>query len=219
MPEAPDTPAAPDATAPARTSRERAKARRRADLLTAAARLFAAEGYDAARLEDIGAAVGVSGPAVYRHFAGKAAVLVEILDTASTGLLEGGHDAVRDLAPGEESLRALIAFHADFAVDNRDVIRVQDRDMSALPAADRAAVTRVQRRYIELWAAQLRLMHPHEDHPTAVFRAQAVLGLLNSTPRSVRRTPADRRARRQTLVSMAWAAASAPLRPEPPVVA
>lgn len=209
MPAAVD-PSAPAASAAAPTSRVAAKARRREDLLAAAARLFAARGFDAVRLEDIGAEVGISGPAIYRHFAGKAAVLVEILDTASTGLLEGGHDAVRDLAPGEESLRALIAFHADFAVDNRDVIRVQDRDMSALPAADRAAVTRVQRRYIELWAAQLRLMHPHEDHPTAVFRAQAVLGLINSTPRSVRRTAADRAARRATLVAMAWAAATAP---------
>ena len=219
MPEAPDTPAALDATAPSRTSRERAKARRRADLLTAAARLFAAEGFDAARLEDIGAAAGVSGPAVYRHFAGKAAVLAEILETASSGLLEGGHDAVRDLAPGAESLRALIAFHADFAVDNRDVIRVQDRDMSSLPAADRTAIARVQRRYIELWVAHLRHLHPGEDHATAVFRAQAVLGMLNSTPHSVRRTPSDRSARRQALTSMAWAAASAPLRPAAPVVA
>ncbi|CAM3684071.1 TetR/AcrR family transcriptional regulator [Micrococcus flavus] len=218
MSEAPVTSAAPG-RAPARTARERAKARRRADLLAAAARLFAAGGYDAARLEDIGAAAGVSGPAVYRHFAGKAAVLVEILETASTGLLEGGHDAVRDLAPGAESLRALIAFHTDFAVDNRDVIRVQDRDMSSLPDADRTAIARVQRRYIELWAAQLRHMHPHEDHATAVFRVQAVLGLLNSTPHSVRRAPSDRSARRQTLVSMAWAAASAPLRPAAPVVA
>ena len=48
------------------------------------------------------------------------------------------------------------------------------------------------------------------DQATAVFRAQAVLGLLNSTPRSVRRTAADRAARRATLVAMAWAAATAP---------
>ena len=48
------------------------------------------------------------------------------------------------------------------------------------------------------------------DRATAVFRAQAVLGLLNSTPRSVRRTAADRAARRATLVAMAWAAATAP---------
>lgn len=197
----------PATTAP--TARETAKARRREDLLTAAARLFAASGFEAVRLEDIGAAAGVSGPAVYRHFSGKAAVLVEILTTASVGLLDGGQDAVQHLEPGPEALRALIAFHADFSLSNRDVIRVQDRDMSSLPPADRAAITRVQRRYIELWAVSMRRMHPDEDHAAAVFRVQAVLGLLNSTPRSVRRTPSDRSARRETLIAMAWAAASA----------
>ena len=83
-------PASPAAPATPPTAREAAKARRRVDLLAAAARLFAARGFDAVRLEDIGAAVGISGPAIYRHFAGKAAVLTAILDTASQDLLDGG---------------------------------------------------------------------------------------------------------------------------------
>lgn len=180
------------------------------DLLAAAARLFAARGFDAVRLEDIGAAVGISGPAIYRHFAGKAAVLTAILDTASQDLLDGGLAAEAQHAPGAETLRALIGFQADFALAQRDVIRVQDRDMSALPDGARTAITRTQRAYIDVWARQLQVVHPQEDRATAVFRAQAVLGLLNSTPRSVRRTAADRAARRATLAAMAWAAATAP---------
>lgn len=199
---------APEAAPP--TSRADAKARRRVDLLAAAARLFAARGFDAVRLEDIGAAVGISGPAIYRHFAGKAAVLVAILDTASQDLLDGALATERDHAPGEDALRALIAFQTDFALAHRDVIRVQDRDMSALPDAERTAVTGTQRAYIDVWARHLRVVHPGEDQATAVFRAQAVLGLINSTPRSVRRAAADRAARRATLVAMAWAAATAP---------
>lgn len=213
------SPAAHGASAPgpsAPTAREAAKARRREDLLTAAARLFAESGFESVRLEDIGAAAGISGPAIYRHFPGKAAVLTEILSTASIGLLEGGHDAAQACAPGVDTLAALIRFHADFSLGNRDVIRVQDRDMSALPPADRADVTRVQRRYIELWAQQLRHVHPDEDHATAVFRVQAVLGLLNSTPHSVRRTSTDRSARRDTLIAMAWAAAVASPAPGAP---
>ena len=82
--------------------------------------------------------------------------------------------------------------------------------MSALPDGARTAITGTQRAYIDVWARQLQVVHPREDQATAVFRAQAVLGLLNSTPRSVRRTAADRAARRATLVAMAWAAATAP---------
>lgn len=209
MPAAVD-PSAPAASAAAPTSRVAAKARRREDLLAAAARLFAARGFDAVRLEDIGAEVGISGPAIYRHFAGKAAVLVAILATASQDLLDGALATEREHDAGEDALRALIAFQTDFALAQRDVIRVQDRDMSALPEDERAAVTGTQRAYIDVWARQLRVVHPSEDQATAVFRAQAVLGLINSTPRSVRRTAADRAARRATLVAMAWAAATAP---------
>ena len=92
-------PASPAAPATPPTAREAAKARRRVDLLAAAARLFAARGFDAVRLEDIGAAVGISGPAIYRHFAGKAAVLTAILDTASQDLLDGGLAAEAQHAP------------------------------------------------------------------------------------------------------------------------
>jgi hypothetical protein len=46
------------------TTRERAKAQRRSALLHAAAALFAERGFERVSLEDLGAAVGISGPAV-----------------------------------------------------------------------------------------------------------------------------------------------------------
>jgi AcrR family transcriptional regulator len=46
-------------------------------LLAAAKQLIAKHGYLGVRLEDIGGAAGVSGPAVYRHFVSKDAVLAE----------------------------------------------------------------------------------------------------------------------------------------------
>lgn len=72
------------------TARNRAKAERRAALLAAAARLFAERGFDGVTLGDIGEAAGVSGPAVYRHVAGKQALLGAILVDVSERLLEGG---------------------------------------------------------------------------------------------------------------------------------
>ncbi|MCJ1707255.1 TetR/AcrR family transcriptional regulator [Microbacterium sp. VKM Ac-2923] len=94
------THAAPSAPAAATgTSRDRAKAERRTALLAAAARLFAERGFDGVTLEDIGAAVGVSGPAVYRHVAGKQALLGAILVDVSERLLAGGR-AATDVARG-----------------------------------------------------------------------------------------------------------------------
>ena len=64
--------------ADAGTARERGKADRTAALLDAATTLFAQRGFAGVSLEQLGAAVGVSGPAVYRHFANKQAVLAAV---------------------------------------------------------------------------------------------------------------------------------------------
>ena len=72
-----------------RRTAQPAKSDRRLQLLAAAERLFAERGFLAVRLEDIGAAAGVSGPAIYRHFPNKEALLVELLVGISTRLLAG----------------------------------------------------------------------------------------------------------------------------------
>ncbi|MCP2371551.1 AcrR family transcriptional regulator [Agromyces terreus] len=196
-----EPPAAP------RTDRERQKADRRAAILTAAARLFAERGYAGVTIEDLGTAVGVSGPAVYRHFPGKSAVLAAILEGASRSLLDGA-DRVRIEAPDAASaLRALIAFHVDFALADADVIAVQDRELEQLDPGVRHEVRSLQRRYVEHWVATLAELRPDRAEMELRFRAHAAFGLLNSTPHSARtpgRRPADG-AVRGILEEMAWA--------------
>lgn len=167
----------------AQTARGRAKASRRAALLTAAARLFAEHGYPGTSIEDLGAAAGVSGPALYKHFSGKQAMLAAILLEASEGLFAGGQEVV-SRATGADALRALVAFHVEFALDNADVIRVQDRDLGQLADDDRHTVRTLQRRYVELWVDVLAGLNPDADRAVLRTRAHAVFGLLNSTPHS-----------------------------------
>ncbi|MTK44357.1 helix-turn-helix domain-containing protein, partial [Nocardia seriolae] len=76
------------------TRREQLKAQRREQLLVAGARLIADRGFLGMRLDDLGAAVGISGPAVYRHFPNKEALLVELLVGISQRLLDGGRAVV-----------------------------------------------------------------------------------------------------------------------------
>ncbi|MGR0319983.1 SACE_7040 family transcriptional regulator [Agromyces sp. ZXT2-3] len=188
------------------TERGRAKADRRAALLAAAARLFAERGYPGVTLEELGQAAGVSGPAVYRHFPGKAAVLAAILVDASRGLLEGGHRTVEEAVTPDDALRALIRFHVDFALANADVIRVQDRDLDSLGDADAHEVRRLQRSYVELWVGVLARLRPDRAESELRIRAHAAFGLINSTPHSARihgRRPADRVVR-SILEDMAW---------------
>lgn len=196
--------ASPEAPVTGETARDRAKAERRAALLTAAAQLFAERGFPRVSLDDLGAAAGVSGPAVYKHFASKQAVLAAILVGASEGLLAGGRAVVADAgADAGLALRRLVAFHVDFALADADVIRVQDHDLDSLADDDRHAVRALQREYVELWVDVLARLRPTDARPALRTRAHAAFGLINSTPHSGR---AGARAARSILESMALAA-------------
>ena len=173
------------------TERDRAKADRHAALLHEASRLFAERGFSGVSLEDLGAAVGVSGPAVYRHFANKQALLGAILVGVSERLLAGGQEVVGTDAAALTQLKALVCFHVDFALSDADVIRVQDRDLASLSEDDRHRVRRLQREYVELWMAVLAEIHPTRAEAELRVRAHACFGLINSTPHSVRRVRAS----------------------------
>lgn len=168
------------------TARERAKADRHDGLLHEAARLFAASGFDGVSLEDLGSAVGITGPAVYRHFASKRALLAAILVRASDDLLSGGQAVVQTPADPDTHLRALVDFHVRFALADADVIRVHDRDLPHMSEDDRHHVRRLQREYVELWIGVLGLLHPDRTPDELRVRAHAGFGLINSTPYSVR---------------------------------
>jgi len=181
---------------------------RREQILRAAAQLFAERGARAVGVDDVGAAVGISGPALYRHFAGKDAMLAEMLVRISERLLAGGSERIA--AAGDDpagQLRALVAFHVDFALDNPALITVQDRDLGALAEADAHRVRQLQRRYVEEWVAVLTRLHPGASTTTCRARAHAVFGLINSTPHSAGRL--GRPAMAELLTTMAEAAARA----------
>jgi AcrR family transcriptional regulator len=179
-------PASEAASASPVTNRSRAKSDRRDKLIAAAERLVAERGFLAVRLEDIGAAVGVSGPAIYRHFPNKEALLVELLVGISTRLLAGAKTVVADASDTETALDGLIDFHLDFAFNESDLIRIQDRDLGYLPAPAKRQVRKAQRQYVEIWVDVLLRCNRADNDADARLMAHAVFGLLNSTPHSVR---------------------------------
>lgn len=158
---------------------------RREQILSTAAELFATRGFHGVSVADLGAAVGISGPALYKHFASKDAVLAEMLESHSDELLAEGGRRVDAAAGPAEALEALVDWHVDFALGNRAVIVVQDRDWASLPPESRERVRTTQLAYVDLWAAQLvRLGRASGTHAHAM--AHAAFGLLNSTPHSGR---------------------------------
>ena len=181
---------------------------RREQILQAAAQLFAERGSRAVGVDDVGAAVGVTGPAIYRHFSSKDAMLAEMLLRISERLADGGRDRVAAAgADPAAQLRALIDFQVEFALDNPALIVVHDRDLTSLPAPEATQVRRLQRQYVEVWVTVLARLHPGGEAAACRARAHAVFGLINSTPHSAGRL--GRPAMHDLLSRMAWAAATA----------
>ena len=114
------------------TRRSRQKSDRRSQLLAAAERLMAERGFLAVRLEDIGAAAGVSGPAIYRHFPTRKRSWSSCWSASApaAGRRLGRCHRCPDPAA---ALNGLIEFHLDFALGEPDPIRIQDRDLAHLP--------------------------------------------------------------------------------------
>jgi AcrR family transcriptional regulator len=171
---------------PAKTSRrDPGRGERKQQILGCAAELFASRGFHGVSVDDLGAAAGVTGPALYRHFRAKEEILAELLVGVSERLLDGGRRRVEAAADPERALAALIEFHVEFALDDPDVITLQERDLESLPPGANRAVRALQHEYVSVWADVIeRLTGCRRDQSVAA--AHAAFGLMNSTPHSAR---------------------------------
>lgn len=166
---------------------------RREEILEIAVRLFATRGYHGVSMDDIGAAAGVTGPALYHHFAGKEAMLAAALVPVSEGLLAGGRERVAgshagwdgqtgDTDGARAALESLIDFHLGFALTHPEVIALQLNELDRLPDEPRRQIRRLQRLYVEEWVGVLTGVHPGISAGEARVLAHAAFGLMNSTP-------------------------------------
>jgi len=150
---------------------------RREQLLEAAADLFAGRGYHAVGIDDIGAAAGITGPGVYRHFASKQALLEQLCDSAMTRILDGA----QELSGAGGSLAALVDLHVGFAVDKRALIGVWAREQRALSDDVRRSLRRRQRAYELVWREALTPLREDLTAEETHLVVTSTLALLNST--------------------------------------
>lgn len=156
---------------------------RREEILDVAVGLFASKGYDGVSMDAIGAAAGVTGPALYHHFKGKEAMLAAALYPVSESLLNGGRARVAQHADDPEAaLVALVDFHVDFALANPAVIALHLHELDRLPEQTRREIRRLQRLYVEVWVSTITALRPELTPAEARVLAHATFGLMNSTP-------------------------------------
>lgn len=160
----------------------RGNGERRDEILDAAAVLFAGRGFHGVSIDDLGASVGLSGPAIYRHFASKEDVLAQMLLRISQRLHDGGARCVTSAADARAALEALLRFHVSFALSQPELITVHGRELANVPEPARRQVRRLQRLYVEEWVGVLAELSPGVPAGRLRTAVHAAIGLLNSTP-------------------------------------
>lgn len=181
---------------------------RREQLLESAAVLFAERGYHAVGIDDIGAAAGISGPGVYRHFASKQALLAALCDRALDRMLDGAQGISAASGDPRASLEALVELHVAFAVDERALIGVWGRELPALSEDLRRSLRRRMRAYEQPWQEVLTCLRDDLAPAEVAVVTGATLAMLNATALSTAGVSRERLA--DLLRTMALAALLAP---------
>lgn len=127
---------------------------RRSAIRLAALRLFAAQGYRSTTMTDIGAAVGIRGPSLYKHVASKHELLTEIMIGTMEQLIADNVAAVAGTDDVREQLRRAVEAHIRYHARHRLEAFVGNREIGSLerPDQDRVLSRRsdYERRFREL---------------------------------------------------------------------
>ncbi len=174
------------------------------EILDAATRLFSERGFTETGIDEIGAAIGVTGPAVYRYFDRKEDLLVAVLDRAvehAAGLADAARAAATS---ADDTLRRLVDGAVAVCIADRALTALYWNEARYLPAPQRRRVERAQRDMIEDFADILREVRPELTPSEARMAVYAASSLMRSV--SNRATSLDEAALQTMLSSMAHAA-------------
>jgi AcrR family transcriptional regulator len=154
---------------------------RKERILAAAADLLARNGYHGVSMSDIGAAAGVTGSAIYRHFESKSALLVALFDRVIDGLLWDEQRIVQEVTDLRWALHQLISGQVDFVVADRELAQIYHNEIHNLPEDDRRRLRRKQRLYLEEWIHLLAELREDIDDLEARVIVHAAIGAIQST--------------------------------------
>lgn len=157
-------------------------------ILQAAAELFHERGYHRVGVVEIGARIGISGPAIYRHFSSKDEILASLFNEAMD---EVTAPTAADEDPHVE-LRALVDRHIAFALGRRELLSIFTHEERSLAEPLRRRFQSRMRQHARRWESLLARCHPEASEREIATAAQAAIGLIHSVvfwPKSALRTP------------------------------
>ncbi len=131
-------------------------------------------------IAEIGAAAGITGSGIYRHFDSKSAVLVALFDRVIDELLRDEQKIVDTIVDLRAALDRLIAGQVEFVVGNRELAQVYYSEINNLPEEDRRRLRRKQRLYLEEWVHLVDELREDLTDTEARAVVHAVIGAIQS---------------------------------------
>jgi AcrR family transcriptional regulator len=149
-------------------------------IIDSAIELFAAKGFHAASVAEIGDRADVQPGALYYHIRSKHELLWEILRRYTEQALQGAEAiTTADLDPVDK-LRKLIGFHVGIIVEHRREVAIQVRDGGALTGHRATELQTLRERVQDCWQRVL-----DDGHQTGLLRSadravvNGLLGMVN----------------------------------------
>ncbi|GAB2993134.1 TetR/AcrR family transcriptional regulator [Amycolatopsis acidiphila] len=159
---------------------------RREQLLSAATELFRQRGFHDVSMEDIGAAAGIAGPSVYRHFPSKTSLIHAIARRTADRLALAVEEVLRNSADELEALRCLVSSYVQVLTGSAELAVTFTIDGVNLAERDRAELLRIQRDYVAQWVSLLCTVHPGLNAREAKITVHAALTIANDLARTRR---------------------------------
>lgn len=119
----------------------------RDDIVAAAGRMFADQGYHGTSMRDLGRELGLLGSSLYSHIDSKEDLLVEVVDEGARLFLDSAERAMNVDGGAPERLSALVSGHVDVVLDNLDVVRTYLNEARMLDNSHRSRVVAARDQY------------------------------------------------------------------------
>ncbi|WP_329204740.1 TetR/AcrR family transcriptional regulator [Streptomyces sp. NBC_00683] len=178
---------------------------RKARIVAAAADLFREHGYHNVSVTDVAAAVGITAPALYRHFRGKPDLLLQVVQRTIAAVSQ----SVEESADLESYLRSSAAQ----ALERRGSAVLWQREARHLPTESREELRHTLGDIAGRLGALVHAERPELEDPDLQLLSWAVLSVYGSV--SWHRTSLPRRRFEDLLYRLARATADCPLGTRP----
>ena len=154
----------------------------RADILAAAAALFADQGFSATSMNQVAEACGVAKPTLYHYFEDKQALLAQICDSHVHALLTLVEAVKAQQLPPDQQLRTLIERFTRAYAGAQAQHRVLTSEIKFLAETERERLLDVERRVVNEFAAALSLVRPElKDAKLHKPLTMLLFGMINWT--------------------------------------